>query len=127
MRVNCQKWSYNSRVKNAEAAQRRKIQRRQLGRLRFACDAVAAIRKIFDQGSGRKKKEEKKIPSQVLDNEFSRCLFEKSSKSFNLASHTVRMTTGPQGTVVTKYHFSLEALDIPTDYMGLRILILKPT
>lgn len=78
-------------LKKAEAAQRRKIQSE-----KAASEAeAAAIRKILGQDSGRKKREEMKNKHR---NKYAE---EKSCKSFNLGSNTVRLTMGPQGTVVT--------------------------
>ncbi|XP_061349169.1 uncharacterized protein LOC133294504 [Gastrolobium bilobum] len=78
-------------LKKAEAAKRRKIQSEKAAREAEA----AAIRKILGQESGRKKKEEK------MNKRRDELAKEKSSKSFNLGSNTVRWTMGPKGTVVT--------------------------
>ncbi|TKY54230.1 Ino80 complex [Spatholobus suberectus] len=78
-------------LKKAGTAQRRKIQSEKAAREAVA----AAIRKILSQESGRKKREERMNKRR---DEFAK---EKSSKSFNLGSNTVRLTMGPHGTVVT--------------------------
>ncbi|KAL2571780.1 hypothetical protein AAZV13_17G029300 [Glycine max] len=85
---NCQKWSNKSRKLRL---QRRKIQSEKAAREAEA----AAIRKILGQESGRKKREDKMKKHR---DEFVK---EKSNKSFNLGSNTVRLTMRPQGTVVT--------------------------
>ncbi|KAK3034058.1 hypothetical protein RJ639_034283 [Escallonia herrerae] len=78
-------------LKKAEAAQRRRMQVEAAARETEA----EAIRKILDQDSSRKKREENMKKQQEVRAQ------ERSANSITLGSNTVRWVMGPAGTVVT--------------------------